>query len=138
MKSLSLIFSFLCISYNCFTADITLLIKNIDEVKGDVAFAIYQEGDWLNEKKYSYSVREKVTGKTMKLIVKDVKPGTYGVAGYHDTNLSKNLDKNFIGMPKEQVGFSNGATIGLGAPDFDDAIIKVTEGGKNEFVIEFD
>lgn len=127
---------FLCFSLKA--ADVTLVVKNINNLKGDIAFGFYKDYNWLDDKKYLYSVREKVTSSTMRLTVKNVKPGVYGIAGYHDEDLDHEVDKNIIGLPTEQIGFSNGAEIGLGAPDFEEAQIKVTENGKNEFVIVMD
>jgi len=38
------------------------------------------------------------------------------------------LETNFVGFPKEPIGFANGAKIRFGAPSFEDASISVTEG----------
>jgi uncharacterized protein (DUF2141 family) len=47
--------------------------------------------------------------------------GTYAVAVFHDENGNKKLDTNLVGMPKEGVGFSNGARPHLGPPAFEAA-----------------
>ena len=38
-----------------------------------------------------------------------------------DANENKKLDKNFIGIPKEQYGFSNNAMGAFSAPTFEQA-----------------
>jgi uncharacterized protein (DUF2141 family) len=38
----------------------------------------------------------------------DIPPGTYALAVIHDENMNGKLDTNFLGMPKEGYGFSNG------------------------------
>jgi uncharacterized protein (DUF2141 family) len=38
---------------------------------------------------------------------KDVPPGTYAVSAYQDANENGRLDRNWIGMPKEDWGMSN-------------------------------
>jgi len=120
-------------------ADIVLIIKNIDvDLGGEIAFGVYRENNWLDEKDYNYSSRQAVTGSTMHLTIKDIKPGKYAIAGYHDTNKNHKLDKNFIGMPTEQIGFSNGAKIGFGPPSFEEAQINIEEDKENKFIIIMD
>ena len=38
----------------------------------------------------------------------DIPPGTYALAVIHDENMNGKLDTNFLGVPKEGYGFSNG------------------------------
>ena len=47
--------------------------------------------------------------------------GTYAVVAYHDENDNRRLDRNFIGIPLEGVGCSNGARGHFGPPHFSDA-----------------
>lgn len=51
---------------------------------------------------------------------------TYAVAVFHDENANKYLDKNFLGMPEEKYGFSNGARGTFGPPYFEEACFKVS------------
>jgi uncharacterized protein (DUF2141 family) len=51
----------------------------------------------------------------------DVPAGKIAVTVLHDLNDNNELDKNRIGIPKEPLGFSNGARIRFGPPAFDDA-----------------
>jgi uncharacterized protein (DUF2141 family) len=48
----------------------------------------------------------------------EIPPGTYAIGLYIDEN--KNLDANFLGIPKEQYGFSNNAKA-FGIPKFEAA-----------------
>ena len=48
----------------------------------------------------------------------DLPPGTYALAVIHDENTDGKLDTNWLGIPKEGYGFSNGAKGVLGAPSF--------------------
>ena len=56
---------------------------------------------------------------TSVLIVETLKPGTYGIALYHDINGNEELDTNLFGAPSEPFGFSNNPKIGFSAPQFD-------------------
>ena len=51
----------------------------------------------------------------------EIPDGEYAIAFFLDTNGNKKLDKNFLGIPKEQFGFSNNAMGTLSAPTFEQA-----------------
>jgi uncharacterized protein (DUF2141 family) len=68
---------------------------------------------------------EAVEGKTE--LIKDnkciitfnnLKDGSYAIRYFHDENSNKKLDKKFIGIPKEGIGFSNDAYGKFGPKDF--------------------
>ena len=56
-----------------------------------------------------------------KVVFYSLKPGTYAVSLYHDANANQKMDKNFLGVPKEDYGFSNNARGTMGPPDWDKA-----------------
>ena len=47
--------------------------------------------------------------------------GEYAIKVYHDANNDDKLNKNFLGMPTEEYGFSNNARGSFGPPSWDDA-----------------
>jgi uncharacterized protein (DUF2141 family) len=47
--------------------------------------------------------------------------GTYAIAVGHDVNLNHKVDKNFLGIPKEQWGMSNNPRALVKAPSFSTA-----------------
>ena len=51
--------------------------------------------------------------------------GIYAIALFVDANKNLKIDKNFLGIPKEQFGFSNNAMGKLSAPSFEQAKFKV-------------
>jgi uncharacterized protein (DUF2141 family) len=57
-----------------------------------------------------------------------VRPGTYAVAVFHDTNDNGHLDTGFMGIPTEPVGASNDAHGSMGPPKFKDAQFAYTGG----------
>lgn len=62
----------------------------------------------------------------VELRVRNVKPGAYAVAVFHDTSGNGKLDHSLIGLPNEPYGFSN--DVGRrGPPDFEAARIVVRE-----------
>ena len=47
--------------------------------------------------------------------------GEYAIALFVDANKNLKIDKNFLGIPKEQYGFSNNAMGKLSAPSYEQA-----------------
>ena len=47
--------------------------------------------------------------------------GEYAISLFVDSNGNKKIDKNFLGIPKEQYGFSNNVMGRMSAPTFDQA-----------------
>ena len=66
--------------------------------------------------------------------LEDIPPGTYALAVIHDENMNGKLDTNFLGIPKEGYGFSNGAKSLLGAPSFSAASFEY-DGGTLDLTI---
>ena len=48
----------------------------------------------------------------------EIPAGTYVIGYYIDVNENEKLDTNFIGIPKEEYGFSNNARGTFGPPSF--------------------
>jgi uncharacterized protein (DUF2141 family) len=59
----------------------------------------------------------------------DLPPGQYAVVAFQDFNGNGQLDKNFLGIPKEPYGFSNGARGSAGPPKFAAAAITLGPDG---------
>ena len=73
-----------------------------------------------------YKDRGQATAGTVELRIRNVKPGTYAIAVFHDVNGNGKLDRSFIGLPNEPYGFSN--DVGRrGPPNFEAAQILVKE-----------
>jgi uncharacterized protein (DUF2141 family) len=52
-------------------------------------------------------------------------PGNYAIAVLHDANDDNKLNRNFLGIPTEGIGFSKNRKILSGAPKFQDASFPV-------------
>ena len=112
------------------------LIINLSDQKkaGTLMLAIYNnaeafEGSVIKEKRSEVGVFK---GLELYLEPKDsmqlnieIPDGEYAIAFFIDANGNKKLDKNFLGIPKEQFGFSNNAMGTLSAPSFEQAKFKV-------------
>ena len=61
-------------------------------------------------------------------------PGEYAIQAYHDDTDSGRVHQNFLGIPKERIGFSNDAPVRLHGPKWDDAAIEVGNETRNVFL----
>ena len=64
--------------------------------------------------------------------------GTYALACFHDENGNGRLDTNFVGIPSEGTGASNGARGFMGPPSFRDARFELTELGPGRLTVEIE
>lgn len=55
---------------------------------------------------------------TVTVAVPGVPPGTYAIQAYHDANGNGKLDRNWLGVPREDVAFSRLARLPFRAPTF--------------------
>ena len=94
--------------------------------KGKVNVAVCDRERFLKQCAYSASAPAQA-GETV-VTLKDIPSGTWAVLAYQDENENKELDRNFIGIPKENYGFSRNPVSRFGPPSFDDAAIELREG----------
>ena len=60
-------------------------------------------------------------------VFSNLKSGQYAVSVMNDQSGNKILDKNLIGIPKEEWGVSNNVRPNLRAPKFEEAVFEVDE-----------
>jgi outer membrane protein len=66
------------------------------------------------------------------LRISDIPPGEYALVVHHDENANGRVDKNFIGIPSEPLGFSNGYRP-KGPPAFTRAAFTLASGEARRF-----
>ncbi len=49
------------------------------------------------------------------------------IAAYHDENNNGQLDRNPLGIPAERYGFSGGARSLVGAPEYTEAVVRISD-----------
>ena len=57
--------------------------------------------------------------------IEDLPEGEYALAIFHDENGNDQLDTNWLGIPKESVGFSRGHMKTFGPPSFKECVLKI-------------
>ena len=138
MKSLALIiFSLVCFSLISQKYDIEVTIKNIKNINGYIQIGLYN-----NSKEFPKVDKEfkryyfKVNSTQMTYTLKDLSKGKYAIATYHDVNSDAKCNRNMIGYPTEDFGFSNNIKVFLTAPSFNEALIELNDNKKLEIYID--
>ena len=107
---------------------LTVVISDIRSDIGVLNIGIYDnKNDWLGSstvQKRSLQVLENSVGGVVTTSF-EVEPGEYAISVHHDDNDNGKMDTNFIGIPKEPTGLSNGAVPKFGPPKYKDAAFRV-------------
>ena len=113
-------------------ATVTVKIAGFKGTEGLALVTLYDnEQSWLKVPKAVQVVRAKITGSTLTVEFKDVKPGTYAVSAIHDENKNNELDMRWLPWPKpkEGVGISNDPENRAGPPNWETAKFDVAPTG---------
>lgn len=108
------------------TGKLIVLVKNIQLQKGgELSTGIFIKENFPKVGKQLIGNETLVSAPEMQIVFAHVPTGKYAVIAFQDTDKNKQLKTNFIGYPKEPIGFSRDARIKFGPPDFEDAKITV-------------
>ncbi len=111
------------------TGTVVINVQQIQSDKGgEISAGIFKKENFPKVGKQMIGTERPVTGSSMQIVFEKVLAGEYGLVAFQDIDKNKDLKTNFVGFPKEPIGFSNDAKIKLGPPDFDDAKVKVEAG----------
>jgi uncharacterized protein (DUF2141 family) len=135
---LSIILS-LSISARSQNVDIVVSVNNIKSNSGIIKVCVFDKETGFPEKT---NIALKCVNSTAKKGVMQVKiegivPGKYAIVAHHDENNDGKFNTNFIGIPKEAAGASNGAKGKMGPPKFTDAVIAIDK-NKTQISITID
>jgi uncharacterized protein (DUF2141 family) len=107
---------------------ISVEVSNIQNDNGNVCVALYDDAKgFLKFDTVFQSQKEKANIGTTKIHFLDIPVGEYAIAVFHDENSNEKLDTNFIGIPKESLGFSFGKLKTFSAPSFEECSFTVNE-----------
>jgi uncharacterized protein (DUF2141 family) len=100
---------------------LTIQVVNIQQPGGNVVVDLYNsETGWLTT---PYKRLELPSDQRARTASFQVPYGTYAVTVYQDMNSNGETDMNFLGIPKEPVGFGNNYKP-FGEPKFKSALIE--------------
>jgi uncharacterized protein (DUF2141 family) len=109
-------------------ADLTIRIDKVRSSDGQVMVALYDGAAGFLQRP-ARSASAAASAGTTTLVVRDLAPGEYGIAVYHDANGNGKMDRNMMGIPVEPFGFGNDAQGDMGPPSFDAVKLMVPAAG---------
>lgn len=104
-------------------ATVEVRVSSVVPGRGKVNVAVCDKERFLKDCLYSGSVPAQAAD--VVVTIQNVPKGTWAVLAYQDENQNDKLDRNLIGIPSENYGFSRDARGKFGPPDFSDAAIDV-------------
>lgn len=103
-----------------------LYIEGIEDLKGEIRIAMFD-----SKEKYTkdplYAIVLPVDSTTIVWTQEMLPYGEYAIAVYHDKNENGKIDTNFLGIPKEDYGFSNNARGRFGPASWEDSKFKIED-----------
>jgi len=104
---------------------LTVTVTNITE-RGEMHLAIYDDADvFENDNGEKGGAANGIIDGVIEMVDPgtatysfDIPKGVYTIGIFVDVNLNNKMDTNFVGIPKEQYGFSNNAKGFMGPPTF--------------------
>jgi uncharacterized protein (DUF2141 family) len=98
-------------------SSIVIQVNGVPSNKGVVRADVCTLGTFLKGDCPYSGVAPAVQGVTT-VTIDGVPPGVYAVQLFHDRNDVGHLERGMLGIPKESLGFSNNAPLGLHGPKF--------------------
>lgn len=107
------------------TTTLTVRVTGARNAKGKIGVTLFQDAQGFPDDT-SKAIRQQSAeidpkSMTTQVTFKDIPQGIFAVAVLHDENGNGQMDKNFVGIPKEGYGASNNPKKKRRAPTFDEA-----------------
>ncbi|QOY93719.1 DUF2141 domain-containing protein [Massilia sp. UMI-21] len=99
-------------------AELRIQVDDLRSAQGKVMIAVYDSADSFL-KRPARAARVTAEAGTVSAHIKDLPPGEYGIALFHDANDNGRMDSNAMGIPTEDHAFSNNARGNMGPPTFE-------------------
>jgi len=125
MRNLLFVLLFLPFSGFC-QHDLSIEVHNVKTSNGTINVAVYDESDGFLKFDKVFVADSVVAnkGKT-EIKIEGLPEGQYALAIFHDENGNNKLDTNWLGIPKEDIGFSNARMKTFGPPQFKECVFRL-------------
>jgi uncharacterized protein (DUF2141 family) len=105
---------------------LTITVEGMDSSEGNLGILIFNnEKGWPDDRQAALKDLVYPAQQGTQSVKVQLPAGQYAIALIHDANKNHKLDKNFIGMPKEQWGMSNNPHATVKAPAMEKAMFKL-------------
>ncbi|MCA0892093.1 DUF2141 domain-containing protein [Microbulbifer agarilyticus] len=118
------------------TAAVKLTIANIQSQVGKLYISVYDSKDTFlgDTKVYAQEASLESLQDGQLEVLMTLPYGALAISVHHDNNANGEMDRNFIGIPKEPVGLSNGHVPKFGPPKFSKAVIEISQPEQQAFI----
>jgi len=94
-------------------------VEGVRSSDGNINIAVYNKADgFLKFENVFLSDSTKASQGKTELLIQSLPNGEYALAVFHDENGNDELDTNWLGIPREPIGFSKGHMKTFGPPSF--------------------
>jgi uncharacterized protein (DUF2141 family) len=109
---------------------VEVVVINLRNANGHVRVGLCPQETFLETDCPYEAEAAAIKGETI-VTVRGVPPGTYAAQVFHDENNNHEVDRSWLGIPEEGVGFSNDPSFTFGPPSFSDASFRLgADGGR--------
>jgi uncharacterized protein (DUF2141 family) len=95
-------------------------VENVRSAEGHVRVELCTSETFLTDNCFMTGAAPAQVGETI-VTFEDVPPGVYAVQAFHDANDDHKVNRSVLGIPREDIGFSRDAPLGLSGPKFPNA-----------------
>ncbi len=117
-------------------AELTVRVENAPPA-GTLFFLIFDSANRFGDLRDPSRIEKKAADGRERYRIQNVPPGEYALLVYHDENNNGRIDRNFIGIPKEPIGYSNQYQP-KGPPNYLRASFVLREGEERHFDVILD
>jgi uncharacterized protein (DUF2141 family) len=101
-------------------AMVQVAVTGVPEARGHVRVELCTHDTFLTESCPYQGAAPAQVGSTV-VTIAEVPPGEYAAQAFHDDTDQGVVHQNFLGIPRERIGFSNDAPVRLHGPRFTEA-----------------
>ena len=113
--------------------DVTVHVKGVEAAKGDLYVALQTRDQFMKEAGTAGEIVHQPAPGDHDIVLKDVPPGEYSVAVWHDINGNRTFDREANGRPLDGWAMINGTTL-RATPIFDQVKLVVPQSGADASV----
>lgn len=108
--------------------NLTVSISGFPSDAGKAYIGLFRKGDKFPEMSGQFIGKIiPIENKKAEISFSNLSENSYAIAVFHDKNKNGKLDKNMLGIPTENYGFSNNARETFSAPSFESAAVKLDQ-----------
>ncbi|NND61912.1 MAG: DUF2141 domain-containing protein [Flavobacteriaceae bacterium] len=106
--------------------NLSVEINGVRTSNGSIKVAVYNKSDnFLKFDQVFKADSVKAQKGITRISLNDLPEGEYALAIFHDENNNEKLDTNWLGVPKEDIGFSNASMKTFGPPPYKECAFKL-------------